>query len=104
MTTVRKIWPFAGTLQSPLSDSNRRPLPYHGSALPAELRGRPREPSASAAAPHLRPEAWLNLSARRSVARWPAAGAPLGRRHVHHPRTPVREAIGGLARRRRDVF
>src|SRR5205823_3954715 len=24
---------------SPLSDSNRRPLPYHGSALPAELRG-----------------------------------------------------------------
>jgi len=31
---------FAGTLQSPLTDSNRRPLPYHGSALPAELRGR----------------------------------------------------------------
>ena len=26
--------------ESPLSDSNRRPLPYHGSALPAELRGR----------------------------------------------------------------
>ena len=25
---------------SPLTDSNRRPLPYHGSALPAELRGR----------------------------------------------------------------
>ena len=25
---------------SPLSDSNRRPLPYHGSALPTELRGR----------------------------------------------------------------
>jgi hypothetical protein len=24
---------------SPLPDSNRRPLPYHGSALPAELRG-----------------------------------------------------------------
>jgi hypothetical protein len=24
---------------SPLSDSNRRPLPYHGSALPTELRG-----------------------------------------------------------------
>ena len=29
-----------GETQSPLSDSNRRPLPYHGSALPAELRGR----------------------------------------------------------------
>jgi hypothetical protein len=29
-----------GFLESPLPDSNRRPLPYHGSALPAELRGR----------------------------------------------------------------
>src|SRR5260221_14289243 len=27
---------------SPLTDSNRRPLPYHGSALPTELRGRSR--------------------------------------------------------------
>jgi hypothetical protein len=26
-------------LESPLPDSNRRPLPYHGSALPTELRG-----------------------------------------------------------------
>src|SRR5439155_27344867 len=25
--------------QSPLTDSNRRPPPYHGGALPAELRG-----------------------------------------------------------------
>jgi hypothetical protein len=30
MTAVTKVWPFAGTIQSPLSDSNRRPLPYHG--------------------------------------------------------------------------
>jgi hypothetical protein len=28
-----------GNPRSPLSDSNRRPLPYHGSALPTELRG-----------------------------------------------------------------
>jgi hypothetical protein len=28
------------TPKSPLPDSNRRPLPYHGSALPTELRGR----------------------------------------------------------------
>ena len=27
-------------VRSPLPDSNRRPLPYHGSALPTELRGR----------------------------------------------------------------
>src|SRR4051812_46846746 len=27
-------------VKSPLPDSNRRPLPYHGSALPTELRGR----------------------------------------------------------------
>src|SRR5829696_4779637 len=26
-------------LRSPVSDSNRRPLPYHGSALPTELTG-----------------------------------------------------------------
>jgi hypothetical protein len=32
--------PTKAIRQSPLSDSNRRPLPYHGSALPAELRGR----------------------------------------------------------------
>src|SRR6266545_7334878 len=33
----------AGLLQSPLTDSNRRPPPYHGGALPTELRGRVRE-------------------------------------------------------------
>src|SRR5205823_10181105 len=31
---------FAGPLKSPLPDSNRRPPPYHGGALPTELRGR----------------------------------------------------------------
>ena len=31
--------PFAGTSRSPLTDSNRRPPPYHGGALPTELRG-----------------------------------------------------------------
>ena len=30
-------WPFG---ESPLTDSNRRPPPYHGGALPTELRGR----------------------------------------------------------------
>src|SRR5207248_6215532 len=30
----------AAFLQSPLTDSNRRPPPYHGGALPTELRGR----------------------------------------------------------------
>src|SRR5713226_6772048 len=35
-----KIPPCAELSQSPLTDSNRRPLPYHGSALPTELRGR----------------------------------------------------------------
>jgi hypothetical protein len=29
-------------LRSPLTDSNRRPPPYHGGALPTELRGRER--------------------------------------------------------------
>jgi hypothetical protein len=29
----------ASDLQSPLTESNRRPSPYHGDALPTELRG-----------------------------------------------------------------
>ena len=33
---------FAGLYRSPLTDSNRRPPPYHGGALPTELRGRRR--------------------------------------------------------------
>src|SRR4051812_20038269 len=33
--------------ESPLPDSNRRPLPYHGSALPTELRGQKTCKSAS---------------------------------------------------------
>ena len=36
------ICPFAGLFGSPLTDSNRRPPPYHGGALPTELRGRDR--------------------------------------------------------------
>src|SRR5215207_3473131 len=35
-----KTPPEQGFRESPLPDSNRRPLPYHGSALPTELRGR----------------------------------------------------------------
>jgi hypothetical protein len=34
-----------GFSRSPLTDSNRRPPPYHGGALPAELRGRSRQSS-----------------------------------------------------------
>src|SRR5664280_1037154 len=30
---------LVGRLRSPLTDSNRGPPPYHGGALPAELRG-----------------------------------------------------------------
>src|SRR5262249_15603137 len=40
-TAGNTIAPFAGVLaRSPLTDSNRRPPPYHGGALPTELRGR----------------------------------------------------------------
>src|SRR5215471_8614582 len=37
-------------LASPLTDLNRRPLPYHGSALPTELRGRKAHRIATSAA------------------------------------------------------
>src|SRR5262245_29732590 len=33
---------FRGVSVSPLTDSNRRPPPYHGGALPTELRGQVR--------------------------------------------------------------
>src|SRR4029077_2417694 len=36
-------WLLSHSPPSPLTDSNRRPLPYHGSALPTELRGRSRK-------------------------------------------------------------
>jgi integrase len=39
---------FGSTKGSPESDSNRRPLPYHGSALPTELSGRGLHPHSSA--------------------------------------------------------
>ena len=35
----RKVPSSSAFPESPLPDSNRRPLPYHGSALPTELRG-----------------------------------------------------------------
>jgi hypothetical protein len=45
--------PFAGhSVESPLPDSNRRPLPYHGSALPTELRGQKACKSASSSRPN----------------------------------------------------
>ena len=60
--------------ESPLPDSNRKPLPYHGSALPTELRGRssPQHPQpAPVASRHGRGDA-----ARAAVGRvCPPAGA-----------------------------
>ena len=36
---------------SPFTESNRRPSPYHGDALPTELRGRGRRPTALSQVP-----------------------------------------------------
>ena len=44
MRSDQLSYPAAG---SPLTDLNRRPLPYHGSALPTELRGRADHPERS---------------------------------------------------------
>src|SRR5215217_3534898 len=55
--------PFTGGSsfeKSPLTDSNRRPPPYHGGALPAELRGRAADCSCDSA---------LHLRGRGSVQR-----------------------------------
>src|SRR3954452_784153 len=37
--------------QSPFTESNRRPSPYHGDALPTELKGRARRAVADSTAP-----------------------------------------------------
>src|SRR5262249_44788814 len=42
---------FRGVAASPLPDSNRSPPPYHGGALPTELRGRVREDGSRDAGP-----------------------------------------------------
>src|SRR2546423_14305057 len=45
--------------RSPLTDSNRRPPPYHGGALPTELRGRALDSSPGSAGPFSgRPRLW----------------------------------------------
>ena len=37
---LARKWQNADKQQSPLTESNCRPFPYHGNALPTELRGR----------------------------------------------------------------
>ena len=49
-TETARSSPFAGCSISPLTDSNRRPPPYHGGALPTELRGQEPQSSRPAAA------------------------------------------------------
>ncbi len=73
---------------SPLTDSNRRPPPYHGGALPTELRGRSPECSptsgGSAPTPAVRrvPSAATAGGRRRHRGRWRSPPLPtrLGRR------------------------
>ena len=73
---------------SPLTDLNRRPLPYHGSALPTELRGR--SPT-SLARRHARTGGWVAYRHAR-------AGAP----HVPNPprRAPRRRCAARDLQRR----
>src|SRR5215207_4548434 len=49
--TARRTGPAVEVFQSPFTESNRRPSPYHGDALPTELKGRAREPSETLPAP-----------------------------------------------------
>jgi hypothetical protein len=54
---------------SPLTESNRRPSPYHGDALPTELRGRKRSlMTASSAPPARHPRQQVSLHDRASSA------------------------------------
>ena len=81
--------------RSPLTDSNRRPPPYHGGALPTELRGR--GPSVAL----IRPSKWLLPRALRSASLflwpplhshspWGVPDRPLRRRLRRRPERPGR--------------
>ena len=70
--------PFAW---SPLTDSNRRPLPYHGSALPTELRGQKTCKSAS------RSERQPRLGTTRNLESWSIAAKCRGCRCLAATRT-----------------
>src|SRR3954465_6274373 len=71
--------------RSPLTESNRRPSPYHGDALPTELRGR--EPDEDTGP--------RGLGTNRL--RPPAAGAP-GAGVPHARRPPAESSAGGRRR------
>src|SRR3954466_7134400 len=73
---VRSMLPCSCEWLSPFTESNRRPSPYHGDALPTELKGRCREPSETL------PDASVTavrgartLQARTNSRRWVALGA-----------------------------
>ena len=60
-TAGQVVPPPAGRCPSPFTESNRRPSPYHGDALPTELKGQ----SLSAARDRTRPlTAWATLPQR----------------------------------------
>ena len=80
--------------ESPLSDSNRRPLPYHGSALPAELRGRGRQGTASG-------PAGTTAIRHRRIAGARASCPRSGRRSASRSRPRTRARDGGRTRARR---
>src|SRR3954451_8304114 len=90
----------AGLLQSPLTDSNRRPPPYHGGALPTELRGRAGvsvAPARIGATASLRLAASPGPSSRRRAVR---REAPCRARLPPGSRVPVARRAGLPGRRR----
>src|ERR1700745_1820992 len=82
--------PRPGATASPLTESNRRPSPYHGDALPTELRGRSRRicrPARPGATGHDR----LGEHTRHEIA---------AARDYHCRRTALTDGLCDLARGR----
>jgi hypothetical protein len=62
--------------QSPLTESNRRPSPYHGDALPTELRGPAALRISPAAFPPRQPSIHDGRPARSCQPTWAGTGTP----------------------------
>ena len=78
---------------SPLTESNRRPSPYHGDALPTELRGRKRSlMTADSAPPARHPRQQVSLHDRASS----AAAARVVHRSVGEPTTTPPDGLCGV--------
>src|SRR3954466_12206020 len=83
--------------QSPFTESNRRPSPYHGDALPTELKGRARRAVGDSTRRLVGPPAGARRPRRRSCPdeQPPVRGTRSGAAHAGAGEDPALQAVVG---------